>query len=59
MVGPWEIRFPPPLAPARPGDSIHERKQLSKRQRRKHDTEYDAEHDQQPDDDPAHIDDYA
>jgi hypothetical protein len=59
MLGSWDIKFPQPLAPVRPGDSIRERKQLPKRPRREHDAEHDPQRRKDEDDDQAHIDDYA
>lgn len=57
MTGPWDIKFPPPVFPVRPGDSIQKRKPKARRPRRKPDSEH--EQDKPQDDDQQHIDDYA
>lgn len=59
MVGSWDIKFPPPLAPVRPGDSVRERKPLPKRPRRERDAEHERRQPEDDDDDQTHIDDYA
>ncbi|MFA7386299.1 MAG: hypothetical protein WCZ87_01415 [Thiohalobacteraceae bacterium] len=56
MVGPWEIRLPPPIAPVRPGDAIRDQKESSKRPPRQPEPESEPP---APDDDPHQIDDYA
>lgn len=57
MVGPWEIKFPPPISPVRPGDAIQDRKLPPKRQRRQPEPEHEREPAQH--DDQHEIDDYA
>jgi hypothetical protein len=57
MVGPWEIKFPPPISPVRPGDAIQDRKAPPKRPRRHPEPEQERE--PARDDDQHQIDDYA
>jgi hypothetical protein len=57
MVGPWEIKFPPPISPVRPGDAIQDRKAPPKRPRRH--PEPEQEQGPAQDDDQHQIDDYA
>lgn len=57
MVGPWDIKLPPPIFPVRPGDAIHERKSPPRRPRKQ--PERKPEADKPQDDDRPHIDDYA
>lgn len=57
MVGPWDIKFPPPIFPVRPGDALQDRKQPPKRPRKT--PKHEPESEQPQGDDPHHIDDYA
>jgi len=57
MVESWNIKFPPPIFPVRPGDALQDRKQPLRRPRKKIERKPDTEKPQ--DDDQYHIDDYA